>query len=200
MKSKFYVVVKGRNIGIFNKWEGGAKQYVEGYKGAVYKSFSTIELAEIWWEQMYKGTNSQIFHFNSIEHVVQTQPSCVEVEQPGPYFTYLIIDPRADIPFYVGQTLNIEHRKSKHLRESNKNRAYKKMIASIQLDGLEPEFKIVDIQPTHTDSLRSETEWVKKLAYQGIRVLNGWKEHKEWIDLILNNRKQSVDKNRNEFS
>lgn len=195
MKTKFYVVVKGRKTGIFNKWEGGAKQYVEGYKGAVYKSFSTIELAEIWWVQMYKGTNNPIFHFNSTEYAVQTLSSTIKVEQPGPYFTYLIIDPRTDTPFYVGQTLNMEHRKSSHLRETNKYRAYKKMIASIQLDGLEPEFQIVDIQPTHLDSLRSETEWVKKLANQGIRVLNGWKEHKEWIDLILNNRKQSVDKN-----
>ncbi|WP_219996680.1 viroplasmin family protein [Paenibacillus sp. tmac-D7] len=25
MKSKFYVVVKGENPGIYNKWDGGAK-------------------------------------------------------------------------------------------------------------------------------------------------------------------------------
>jgi hypothetical protein len=68
------------------------------------------------------------------------------------------------------------------------------MIASIQLDGFEPEYQIVDIQPTYIDSPLSETEWVKKLAYQGIHVLNGWKEHKEWIDSILNNHIQSVDK------
>ncbi|MDQ0194928.1 ribonuclease H1 domain-containing protein [Paenibacillus wynnii] len=192
MKTKFYVVVKGRQTGIFDNWEGGAKQQVEGYKGAVYKSFSKIEIAEIWWEQMSPESISPIYHFIN-EYACQVQPSLVEAEQTGPYFTYLIIDPRTEIPFYVGQTLNMEYRKSNHLKDLHIYKAYKRTISSIQMDGLEPEFQIVDIQSTKTDSLRSETDWVKKLAYQGIRVLNGWKEHKEWIDLIMSNSTYSVD-------
>ncbi|MEK5177820.1 RNase H1/viroplasmin domain-containing protein [Paenibacillus odorifer] len=190
MKTKFYVVVKGRKIGIFDIWDEGAKQYVEGYKGAVYKSFSKIELAEMWWEQMLPESKSPIFHFDTAKYTVQNYSSPMEDEEPGPYFTYLIIDPRTNIPFYVGQTCNIEYRKINHLKDSHKYRAYKKMISNIQMDNLEPEFQIVDIQPTKTDSLRSETEWVKKLAYQGIRVLNGWREHKEWIDLIMSSSTQ----------
>jgi hypothetical protein len=93
------------------------KTYVEECKGAVYISFSIIKLAEIWWMQVYKGTNNPVFYLNSTEYAVQTLFSTIKVEQPGPYFTYLIIDPRTDTPFYVGQTLNIEHRKSSHLRE-----------------------------------------------------------------------------------
>ncbi|WP_036677676.1 ribonuclease H1 domain-containing protein, partial [Paenibacillus tyrfis] len=184
MKTKFYVVVKGLQPGIFNKWDGGAKQNVEGYRGAVYKSFSKLELAEIWWQQMSPETRSPTYHFDQSEISLEIQ-SIETDEEPGPYYTYLIIDPRTQTPFYVGQTRDVEHRKVGHLRDSNKNRAYKKRIASIRKDGLEPEFLVVDTQPTNADSLRSETEWVKKLAYQGIRVLNGWREHKEWIDLIL---------------
>ncbi len=62
MKSKFYVVVKGENPGIYNKWDGGAQQNVEGYKGAVYKSFSTLELAEIWWKQMSLDQQNPKYH------------------------------------------------------------------------------------------------------------------------------------------
>ncbi|MEF3313441.1 viroplasmin family protein [Paenibacillus sp. GYB004] len=190
MKSKFYVVVKGENPGIYNKWDGGAKQNVEGYKGAVYKSFSTLELAKIWWKQMSPDQQNPKYHFDQKEVASEIQPTEVEEEQ-GPYSTYVIIDPRTQMPFYVGQTHDMEHRKTSHLRDSYKHRAYKKWIASIRKDGLEPEFQIVDTQPTKADSLRSETEWVKKLAYQGIRVLNGWREHKEWIDLILREKNSS---------
>ncbi|MCS7464199.1 viroplasmin family protein [Paenibacillus doosanensis] len=181
MNNKFYVVAKGKNPGIYNKWDGGAKQNVEGYKGAVYKSFSTLELAEIWWRQIAPEAQSPNYHFDQLEISVEFESTGAE-EEPGPYYTYLIIDPRTQMPFYVGQTQDMEHRKISHLRVSYKHRAYKKWIASIRKDGLEPEFQI---QPTKADSLRSETKWVKKLAYQGIRVLNGWREHKEWIDLIL---------------
>ncbi|WP_058302035.1 ribonuclease H1 domain-containing protein [Gorillibacterium timonense] len=186
MKSKFYVVVKGESPGIYIKWDGGAKQNVEGYKGAVYKSFVTLELAEFWWKQMSPDQQNPKYHFDQKEVSSKIQPTEVEEEQ-GPYYTYLIIDPRTQMPFYVGQTHDMEHRKISHLRDSYKHRAYKKWITDIRKDGLEPEFQVVDIQPTKADSLRSETEWVKKLAYQGICVLNGWREHKEWVKLLLTN-------------
>ncbi|MGG3990064.1 viroplasmin family protein [Bacillus smithii] len=43
--SKYYAVKVGRKTGIFNSWEECKKQ-VDGYSGASYKSFSTIEEAE----------------------------------------------------------------------------------------------------------------------------------------------------------
>lgn len=44
-KKKFYAVRDGRQIGIFNTWEDCKKQ-VDGFSGAVYKSFLTREDAE----------------------------------------------------------------------------------------------------------------------------------------------------------
>jgi ribonuclease HI len=44
-KSKFYVVWKGRQTGIFSSWEACSAQ-VSGYPGAEYKSFESLAAAE----------------------------------------------------------------------------------------------------------------------------------------------------------
>lgn len=44
-KSKFYVVWKGRQIGVFSNWES-CKMQIEGFKGAQYKSFTDRASAE----------------------------------------------------------------------------------------------------------------------------------------------------------
>lgn len=44
-KSKYYVVWKGRQTGIFNSWDDCTAQ-IHGFAGAVYKSFKTQQLAE----------------------------------------------------------------------------------------------------------------------------------------------------------
>jgi len=45
MDKKFYAVKSGRETGIFNSWDECLKQ-VEGFSGAVYKSFKTKKQAE----------------------------------------------------------------------------------------------------------------------------------------------------------
>ncbi|MBM1104989.1 ribonuclease H family protein [Aurantibacter crassamenti] len=44
-KSKFYVVWKGKKVGIFETWKD-CKAQISGYKGAQYKSFSTFAEAK----------------------------------------------------------------------------------------------------------------------------------------------------------
>ena len=44
-KKKFYAVREGRAIGVFETWEE-CKRQVDGYPGAVYKSFKTYEEAK----------------------------------------------------------------------------------------------------------------------------------------------------------
>lgn len=44
-KAKFYVVWKGRRVGIFNTWDECSAQ-VSGYPGAEYKSFDSLPAAE----------------------------------------------------------------------------------------------------------------------------------------------------------
>jgi len=45
MKSKYYVVWKGREVGVFSSWEKCKKQ-IHNFEGAIYKSFKNKELAE----------------------------------------------------------------------------------------------------------------------------------------------------------
>ena len=45
MASKYYAVKKGKVPGIYLNWND-CKAMVDGYPGAVYKSFKTIEEAE----------------------------------------------------------------------------------------------------------------------------------------------------------
>lgn len=44
-KSKFYVVWKGRQVGVYSNWES-CKMQIEGFKGAQYKSFPDRQSAE----------------------------------------------------------------------------------------------------------------------------------------------------------
>lgn len=46
----YYAVKKGREIGIFNNWEK-CKEVTQGYSGAKFKSFSTLEEAQEFLEQ-----------------------------------------------------------------------------------------------------------------------------------------------------
>ena len=63
-KRKFYAVRKGKKIGIFNTWNE-CKEQVNGFSGAEYKSFSSIEEAE-----EYIGINAKIEVFND-ENMVE---------------------------------------------------------------------------------------------------------------------------------
>ncbi len=46
MKKKYYAVKNGKKVGIFETWDE-CKEQVNGYSGAEYKSFSSLEDAEI---------------------------------------------------------------------------------------------------------------------------------------------------------
>lgn len=52
-KTKYYAVKIGHHPGIYPNWEGngGAKEQVTGYKDAVYKSFKTIEEAQVFMDR-----------------------------------------------------------------------------------------------------------------------------------------------------
>lgn len=170
--------------GIFDQWENGAKEQVERFSGSVFKSFSTLELAELWWSKNAPEDESPVYHMR--------EPSDIEdkvSDKRGSYITYAIIDPRNGQPFYVGQTGNLEKRKQAHLGPGKLHRQYKSIIMAIIALGLEPEFRVLDEHSTEGDSLRSETEWVKRFAAKGIRVMNKWREHQEWMDVLMPNHR-----------
>ena len=62
-KNKYYVVWRGRLTGIFNSWEECRTQ-IEGYEGAQYKGYPTLELAEAahklnYWQAIKQGVGSR---------------------------------------------------------------------------------------------------------------------------------------------
>ena len=62
-KNKYYVVWRGRLTGIFDSWDECRKQ-IEGYEGAQYKGYPTLELAEAahkhnYWQAVKQGVGSK---------------------------------------------------------------------------------------------------------------------------------------------
>ncbi len=57
-KKQYYIVVNGRNSGVYTKWfgEGEAAEQVEGFPEAVYKGFYTHEEAINWLKEFPKET------------------------------------------------------------------------------------------------------------------------------------------------
>jgi ribonuclease HI len=57
-KKRYYVVVRGRQPGVYGQWygEGGAKEQIEGYPEAIYKGFHGRQDAIDWLGQFSKET------------------------------------------------------------------------------------------------------------------------------------------------
>lgn len=64
-KKKYYAVAVGRQSGIYTQWFGdaGAQVQVNGFKGALYKSFPTIEEARDFIRDGRSGESKSIRHF-----------------------------------------------------------------------------------------------------------------------------------------
>lgn len=60
---KYYVVCRGRKLGIFDSWYD-CKDQVDGYRGARYKSFEKLESAVIYIEQNMPGGECYILKIN----------------------------------------------------------------------------------------------------------------------------------------
>jgi viroplasmin and RNaseH domain-containing protein len=65
MVKKYYAVKQGFNIGIYTKWDECKKQ-VEGYSGAMYKGFPTLEEAKAFLGENDKLTKSTTTDVNSV--------------------------------------------------------------------------------------------------------------------------------------
>lgn len=64
MMAKFYAVRKGKKTGVFSTWDE-CKEQVTGFKGAVYKSFKTLEEAE----EFVKGNEEKIENVEAVDGV-----------------------------------------------------------------------------------------------------------------------------------
>lgn len=57
-KKKYYIVIRGRQPGLYDRWfgEGGAAEQVEGFADAVYRGFYTVEEASVWLRELRADT------------------------------------------------------------------------------------------------------------------------------------------------
>ncbi|NQD75316.1 viroplasmin family protein [Pseudomonas sp. B21-023] len=186
-KPKFYAVVRGRKLGIFNSWVDGARLSIERFPEAKHQSFATLALAEEWYRKNIPtpGSNhSPVFHFST--QAPEPQPTAAPLQAAfegvvaKKYVVYLIIDPVTEEPFYVGQTGNFKSRQRSHLEKANHNckRAAAK-IAQILDAGMTPAFKVVETCDSEEASLEAETRWIEHCTARGIKVWNRWREHRE---------------------
>lgn len=101
------------------------------------------------------------------------------------YTTYIIIDPRDDIPVYVGQSNNFQLRKENHLFSARLKRPnivgvnLQTYLSDLYAIGYLPKFEIIEECPSEEESLKSELECIKNLVKRGIPVLNNWREHRK---------------------
>ena len=75
-KQKYYVVWKGKKTGVFTSWKV-CKQQVDGFEGAQYKSFTSLDEAEIASSKKYedyKGKNTQKSTLSSSEKAKYGSP------------------------------------------------------------------------------------------------------------------------------
>ena len=69
MAKKYYAVKVGKNIGIFETWEE-CKENVDGYPGALYKSFKTISEAYTYLGD--EGTQMSLFDMDAVAQSTNT--------------------------------------------------------------------------------------------------------------------------------
>jgi len=98
-------------------------------------------------------------------------------------YIYMLVDPRNDLPFYVGRPVDPKRRRKEHIQDGKqKNTTHRKLeqgskccfISSILSDGLQPEIVILDSCQIN-DSMRSN-----------FKAMNFW-EHL-WASLVLSPR------------
>lgn len=90
----------------------------------------------------------------------------------NPYTGYELVDPRDNLPFYVGITDNVYRRLKEHIRCNGDN-----PDKDARMRELHKEQEIVIMRPlfrakSYIDALSMEAEWISKYMTQGIQLLN----------------------------
>ncbi|RIJ42651.1 ribonuclease H1 domain-containing protein [Pontibacter oryzae] len=88
-KKKFYVVWKGRETGVYETWDD-CKQQVEGFPKAVYKSFTTKDLADQAFQNSskdYVGKNKQVNELSIEQSILVGNPIRESISVDGAWNT-----------------------------------------------------------------------------------------------------------------
>jgi ribonuclease HI len=96
-KKKYYVVWEGKRLGVYHTWDA-CKEQIDGFSGALYKSFPTQEQAQIAFELGYDQYKKQ-------EPQIAAIPTAVKNKTGYPQGAYICVDAA-----FNGRTKVLEYR------------------------------------------------------------------------------------------
>jgi uncharacterized protein YjhX (UPF0386 family) len=89
------------------------------------------------------------------------------------YFVYELIDPRTDIPRYVGITATPNRRWRSHIDDSDtQNWEKRAWIRELMEEGLVPDMQTIERVRTREEALEREEYWIRHYLQQGIPLTN----------------------------
>ncbi|MCD8403833.1 ribonuclease H1 domain-containing protein [Tenacibaculum finnmarkense] len=191
-KKKFYVVWEGREIGILETWKE-CSESIHGHKGAKYKSFKTLELAEKAYSEEYDDYKGKTFF--------ETELSNEQLEIIGkPDLKTISVDGACSgnpgLMEYQGvetETKKVIFKKGPYKYSSNNMGEFLALVHALAYMK-----KTKDKRPVYTDS-KTAMNWVKhkkcgsdvernednKDAFELIRRAEIWLENNEYENKIL---------------
>jgi hypothetical protein len=91
------------------------------------------------------------------------------------FYFYQLVDPRDNLPFYVGQTISPDERRKTYLngRPHYHSTALTQRLRELEQAGLQPIMQEIDrLECTQEEADEREAYWIKHLSSQGIVLLN----------------------------
>lgn len=92
---------------------------------------------------------------------------------------YILIDPRDNMPFYVGCSTNPKQRYKTHIYSRNRPEPNnvgltptQQRIGAICNDGFKPIMEIVELVDSYHQSRYVEDRWMRQLAHRGYALTN----------------------------
>jgi len=90
------------------------------------------------------------------------------------YFIYQLVDPRDNLPHYIGSTRNVDRRLYEHIRGDGSGNALKDAwIDELNSCGLEPILQEIEIvEGTLQDAVEREIDWIRFFAEKEAPLTN----------------------------
>lgn len=88
------------------------------------------------------------------------------------YFVYELFDPREDLPFYVGITIDPNTRLKDHLAHYGNNEIKVAHVARLRQLKMEPRMQIRDIVTSEHEARQKEKEYIRAYEEQGVSLTN----------------------------
>ena len=97
----------------------------------------------------------------------------IETIQRQRYSFYQLVDPRADLPFYVGQTLSFERRKQDYLAGKAHSIPLARKLKELEQLRLRPIMEELESREcTQEEALQREAYWIRRRLDEGMPLIN----------------------------